>query len=156
MKYTLYIFLVVLLFTSCGSKKEIASKDLNVKQELLDEKTFKIYLYSDDKTYGYTEKNPIMVGGVKTQEGPLNERRFLNALVGPNGEKISYYRIGSCCQFSTPNGMIDNGGLLDKYSVTYEGLDKEIILYINMYDSGKLKVPVGFKLKPNSQLIDIN
>lgn len=146
----------MLLFTSCGSKKNSAAKDLNVKQELLDNQTFKIYLYSDDKTYGYTEKNPIMVGGAKTQEGPLNERRFLNALVGPNGEKTSYYRIGSCCPFRTPNGLLDNGGFLDKYSITYEGSDKEIILYINMYDSDKLKVPVGFKLKPNSQLIDIN
>ncbi|WP_255345422.1 hypothetical protein [Pontibacter sp. BAB1700] len=39
------------------------------------------------------------------------------------------------------------GGLLDKYSITYEGLAEPIILYINMYDSDKLKVPVGFTLK---------
>jgi len=144
MKHTKYIFfIIVVLFASCA-----ANKDLNVKQELLDEQTFKIISYSNDNTYGYTEKNPIMVGGAKNLEGPLNERRFLNALSGPNGEKISYYRIGSCCAFKTPNGF-DNAGLLDKYSITYEGSNKEIILFINMYDSGKLQVPVGLKLKPN-------
>jgi len=109
--------------------------------------TFKITEYSTDKTYGYTEKNPIKVGGMSNSEGPLNERRFLNALTGPNGEKISYSRLGSCCAFKTRNGSFDNTGLLDKYEIKYEGQEKEIIIYINMYDKGELKAPVGFKLK---------
>lgn len=118
----------------------------DVEQVMLDHNTFKITETSDDPTYGYTEGNPIMVGK-GGGSGPLNERRFLNALTGPNGEVIKYSRLGSCCHFKTKNGMLNDAGLLDKYVITYEGLEKEIVLYINMYDSDVLKIPVGFKKK---------
>ncbi len=115
-----------------------------VKQELIDDLTFKIDHYSTDKTYGYTKNNPVMVGG--ESEGPKNERRFLNALAGPNGEEISYYRVGSCCSFKTKNSSF-GGGALDIYSISYEGLNESLTLYINMYDSDTLRVPVGLKLR---------
>ena len=135
-----------LILLSCSTLKKMSSGTYGspqVKQELIDNNMFKITRYSRDKTYGYTEKNPVMVGG--GIEGPINERRFLNALCGPNGEKIEYYRIGSCCPFETENSVW--GGMLDKYSVTYDGLEDSLIIYINMYDSDVLKVPVGLKLK---------
>lgn len=157
MKKTLFFAVAVLMLLSCSNSKKMTGVAGNsksgkmdvvdygspkVKQELLDEYTFKITQYSQDKTYGYTEENPVMVGGVS--EGPKNERRFLNALCGPNGEPIDYYRIGSCCPFKTKNS--EWGGMLDKYNVTYPGLEKPLIIYINMYDSDTLKVPVGLKL----------
>lgn len=117
-----------------------------IEQQLLDNNTFSITEISKDATYGYTEGNPIMVGKAGGS-GPLNERRFLNALTGPNGEQITYKRLGSCCEFKTKNGLFDDAGFLDKYEVTYEGLDEPVILYINMYDSDLLKIPAGFKKK---------
>ena len=117
--------------------------------ELLDANTFKLIGVSDDGTYGYTEKNPIKVGG-SVQGGAANERRYLNALLGPNGEKIEYVRRGSCCMFKTPNG-ISGTGLLDAYEVKYAGLDKPIVLYVNMYDYGYLKAPKGFTFKGLSE-----
>jgi len=140
------ILFATLLFISCGSTKNRSTSQstFSGKHELVDDQTFKIDDYSEDESYGYTQKNPIKVGNL--DEGPKNERRFLNALAGPNGEKISYYRIGSCCEFNTKNSPF-GVGLLDKYSVTYEGATKEIELYINMYDADVLKVPVGFTLK---------
>jgi len=112
--------------------------------KLVDDNTFLITELSTDKTYG-TEKNPIKVGGDENS-GPSNERRFLNALAGPNGEKISYTRKGSCCHFETPNGFM-GGGLLDMYEITWPGQKKPVMLYINMYDPGELKCPVGFTLR---------
>ncbi|HHU26804.1 MAG TPA: 2-dehydro-3-deoxyphosphooctonate aldolase [Bacteroidales bacterium] len=140
------ILFAALLLISCGSTKNRSTTQsmFSGKHELVDYQTFKVDEYSQDESYGYTEKNPIKVGGVT--EGPMNERRFLNALAGPNGEKISYYRMGSCCHFKTQNSPTGTG-LLDKYSVTYKGATKEIVLYINMYDVDLLKVPVGFTLK---------
>ena len=148
--------LVVLLIVAAGmlgcnpSKKASGSKNNPTfdksQADLMDDRTFKISEISDDGSYGYTKENPIKVGGVKSSEGPLNERRFLNALLGPNGEKISYNRKGSCCGFETPNGLM-GGGLLDMYEVTYSGLEKPIILYINMYDFGILKAPKGFTFR---------
>lgn len=39
------------------------------------------------------------------------------------------------------------GGLLDVYEITYDGLDKPIELYINMYDYNDPMIPVGFTPK---------
>lgn len=99
---------------------------------------------TEDATYGYTEKNPIKVGGF--DEGPKNERDYLNSLTGPNGEPISFKRQGSCCDFKTSNSPFGMG-LLDIYRVTYSGKNDTITLYLNMYDKGKLKAPKGFLMK---------
>ena len=101
---------------------------------------------SDDKTYGYKESNPIKVGGSNESKGPLNERRFLNALTGPNGEAIEYVRVGSCCPFNTKNGFMGQG-MLDKYKITWSGQTEGVFIYINMYDKDKLKIPVGLSVK---------
>jgi len=132
MRYIITLTLLF-LFVSCG----------NTKLELHDADTFKIKEYSNDSSYGYTKENPIKVGGAKDGVGPLNERRFLNALVGPNGEIISYERLGST---STGRNELTRV-IIDMYKITYDGLKQDIILYVNMYQTSELKVPSGFKLK---------
>ena len=106
-----------------------------------------IPIFATDNSYGHSPENPINVGGL--QNGALNQRIFLSALAGPNGEEISFERIGSCCPFPSPNGF--NGtGMLDRYEITFEGLAAPIILYMNFYDSDVLKVPVGFTLRESN------
>lgn len=131
----LFIFVIALLFVDCGSKKE-----------MLNSNTYLLTVKSTDSSYAFTKGNPVKVGGVKKNEGPLNERRFLNALLGPNGEKVQYNRAGSCCHFKTPNGY-DNTGLLDRYEVWYKGSKDTVSIYINMYDKGDLFIPIGFKAR---------
>ena len=129
MKKILLSAWVIGLMSSCGS-----SSNLNESSSSP----------STDSTYGLTEKNPIKVGG--GEGGPISERKYLNSLSGPNGETVTFDRIGSCCSFksiSSPMG----GGLLDKYSVTYKGKKDTVVLYLNMYEKGKLMAPVGFKMK---------
>jgi len=87
---------------------------------------------SNDKTYGYTETNPIKVGDGDF-EGPSHERAFLDHLLGQNGEKISYDREGSL-----PSGDT----ILDAYHVTGPGIDT--VLYIDEYNFSELQAPVGF------------
>lgn len=96
-----------------------------------------------DSTYGYTAANPVKVGGVRAERGVQNERAYLGALGGPNGERVTYQRLGSCCEFSTPNGLVLNSGMLDQYELTWEGQAAPIVLYINMYDYQTPKVPRG-------------
>lgn len=146
MKTRLFLFLILaLLLNSCSTTKGTYGSP-KAKQELLDDYTFVVNEYSDDPTYGYTEKNPIMVGSAGGN-APLNERRFLNALAGPSGHPVVYKRLGSCCSFKTNNGLFGDIGLLDMYEVTYMYHDSEktVTLYINMYDSDVLKIPVGFQ-----------
>lgn len=95
--------------------------------------------------YGYSPSYPIKVGDGDFKNGARNERIFLSSLRGPNGEKVSFKRLGSCCEFKTPNGFL-GGGLLDRYEVFYEGLKEPKILYLNMYDPGDIVPPEGFIL----------
>lgn len=150
----LYVFGIILfLLLGCKTTTKVGGKSggmidygsPRVKQELVNDQVFLIIQYATDETYGYTEENPIMVG--KEGGGPKDQRRFLNALAGPGGEQIGYQRLGSCCMFYTKNGLFGDSGMLDMYEVTYKGLDKPIVLYINMYDSDVLLVPVGFSLR---------
>lgn len=87
---------------------------------------------SEDKTYGYSEENPIRVGG-DFLEGPARERAYLDNLLGPNGEILSYER----------NGSISSGDtILDVYHVT--GANIDVVLYIDEYRYEPLQAPYGF------------
>jgi hypothetical protein len=158
--------IAIVIFCSCGPSKKAnkTSSQLHAAIEkadkekptyghlfyegtrnLMDDNTYKLDSITNDETYGYSLKNPIMVGW-KEESGPKNERRFLNALLGPGGEEVTYNRQGSCCMFYSSNGMMDRG-LIDRYEVTYSGLEKPVIIFINMYDPGVLKAPKGFTFK---------
>ena len=139
------IFGVLCILLSCSSTKQVST---NTVQILRNNNTFLITEVSTDKTYGFSPKNPVEVGGAKNSEGPMNERRYLNALAGPNGEPISYFRAGSCCAIKSDNDPLGFGSvMLDNYRVTWLNSKDTVSIYINMYDSGKLKAPVGFTLK---------
>jgi hypothetical protein len=96
--------------------------------------------WGQEGAYGFSPENPIHVGG-----GPAGQRAFLEALRGPDGQPLAWRRLGSCCEFETPNGLMGLG-LLDLYEVTYEGLEQPVILYLDMYDSGPVAAPAGFLL----------
>ena len=141
MKYRfLCIGLIAMLF-SCATARNVSNK----KPVLLDENTFLLTEISDDASYGYSEKNPVQVGGGTND--PLNERRYLNALAGPNGEAVSYFRAGSCCYVKSKNAPFGKVVPLDDYRVTWEGSKDTVSIYINMYDAGELKAPKGMSIR---------
>ncbi len=141
MKNTIYYGVLIFLF-SCSTTQQV------VKTNLKNDQMFELKDISTDPTYGLSEKNPIQVGGVDKEQGPLNERRFLNALAGPNGEEVFYKRAGSCCPIKSKNDPFGFGKvMLDNYRVTWQGAKDTISIYINMYDYGTLKAPVGFTIK---------
>ncbi len=85
-----------------------------------------------DETYGYTEANPIRVGG-DAFDGPSRERAYLDNLLGPNGEEITYERGGSFSFGDT---------ILDTFTIT--GFGKTVTLYIDEYSYAAPMAPVGF------------
>ena len=56
---------------------------------------------STNKDYGYKpkSKSSIKVGEIE------NQRAFLKALRGPNGETVQYRRLGSCCSFKSKSAI---------------------------------------------------
>lgn len=141
MKNLIYIGIVILVL-GCSTPNQA------VKTTLKNSQTFELTEISTDPTYGLSAKNPVQVGGVDKNEGPTNERRFLNALAGPNGEEVTYFRAGSCCPIKSKSDPFGLGSvMLDNYRVTWKGAKDTVSIYINMYDYGQLKAPVGFTIK---------
>jgi hypothetical protein len=138
---------------ACSSVKKAKTKEPTAsryittpeKLKMYDDNTFQLTGISDDPTYGYNEKNAINVGGGATP-GPDNEKWYLNALMGPAGESISYNRLGSCCPVSSKNGFMGQV-MLDIFEIQCSWLDKSVKIYINMYDPGTMKAPKGFTFK---------
>ena len=136
------------LSISCISiKNTIKNIDDNAPNLVLSKNnTFVIAAFSKDKKYGYDKDYPINIFYLNTKNDTINQPRFLNALAGPNGEKITYKKLESCCPF--PTKRFETGaGLLDVYEIYWEGQDKPIKLYLNIYEKGILMVPVGLTLK---------
>jgi hypothetical protein len=147
----LAVFSVILVLMTSFSKPSASTGLLDSnkpKPKLSKDKTFFVMTeISTDSTYGYTARNPIKVGYNGQKHAVENERKYLNGLTGPKREKISYYRIGSCCHFEKKK--LPFGGLLDKYRIEWsdDSGDKEAVLFINMYEYEDVKVPVGFTIK---------
>jgi hypothetical protein len=109
---------------------------------------FVITEYSKDKRYGYEKEYPINIFYSNTKNETINQQRYLNALAGPKGEKITYTKLESCCPFPTKRSEM-GGGFLDVYELKWDGQRSPIILYLNIYEKGVLMVPVGLTLKKN-------
>lgn len=136
----LFSLLFIVIISSCSNTKNTTSKSSNHRGN------FEITEISTDETYGFNPKNAVKVGGISSNSGPLNEVKYLNMLSGPNGEKISFYRAGSCCGIKSENAPMGYA-ILDNYRVTWEGSKDTVSIYINMYDKGVLKAPFGFTIK---------
>lgn len=153
----IYCFLGSVIFLAgCSGRKASRSKkesgvtatyaafaDNRQITPLLRDEVFALDSVTLDATYGYTRENPILSGGFQEQSGARNQQRFLNALLGPESQRVQYQRVGSCCSFNTPNGMMGRG-LLDRYKVYWENCTDTVFLYMNLYDAGPLKAPQGF------------
>lgn len=138
---------VVLLMLSCGSTQmTIKNIDDNAPVPQLKGDAFVITEYATDARYGFDPEYPINCFFKNTRNDEINQKRFLNALSGPKGEKIFYKKMESCCPFPTKHSEM-GAGFLDVYEITYVGLPKPIRLYFNIYEKGQLMVPVGLELK---------
>lgn len=148
MKKIVSFFILLITTTSCVNTKSTLKNvdDKAPNLQITKENTFVITAYSEDKKYGYDKDYPINIFYRTTQNEDDNQQRFLNALSGPNGEKISYTKLESCCPFPTTRNEM-GVGLLDVYELKWEGQQTPVILYLNIYEKGLLMVPVGLTLK---------
>jgi uncharacterized protein YxeA len=147
-KIVLFIVLVIIM-ASCGSIKSTLKNvdDSAPNLSLTKNNTFLITKFSTDKKYGYQKDYPINIFYRNTLDQKVNQERFLKALAGPKGEKITYTKLESCCPFPTKRSDM-GAGLLDVYELKWEGQNKPILLYLNIYEKGYLMVPVGLTLAP--------
>ncbi len=100
---------------------------------------------SRDPTYGYAPSNPIKVGGIKHDCGPLNEREYLLNLRNVYYERPQIQRIGRCCAFDMPDSA--SRGHLDVFRLIFTSTQDSVLLYLNMYEYEQPKAPKGFRLR---------
>lgn len=148
MKKILACCSLFLLTVSCVStRSSIKNIDNTVPvPTVTNNNTFLLTDYSKDKKYGYDPNYPINVFYLSTRNETINQERFLNALAGPNGEKITFKKVESCCPFPTKTSNM-GAGFLDIYEVIWKDQKKPIRLYMNIYERGALMVPVGLSIK---------
>lgn len=147
-KIVISILILIFMMSSCiSTKNTIKNIDNNAPiPQLTKENVFVLTKYSSNSKYGFDKDFPINVFYKNSKDENLNSMRFLNALAGPKGEKIQFHKVESCCPFPSTNSEL-GAGFLDVYQITYNGLSKPKILYINIYERGILEVPVGFTIK---------
>ena len=147
-KLAIAFLAISIIFVSCVSTKStIKNIDDNAPDLVLTENNvFLITEYSQDKKYGYNKDYPVNIYYKSSKNDSINQPRFLNALAGPNGEKVSYKKLPNCCPFPTKRNEM-GVGLLDVYELTWEGQKKPLKIYLNIYEKGYVKVPLGLTLK---------
>jgi len=105
---------------------------------------------STDPRYGWSANKPVELGGfdTETHEGDrlTSQIRYLNSLWGPQGETIFYERIGSCCPFQMYGAPLDKG-MLDIYTLTWEGQAEPRHLYLDGFRTGVVRIPRGLTSK---------
>ena len=146
MKKIFAVFLLFTVLTSCISlKSTIMNIDDSIPGPGLNEKygSFIITKNAKDSKYGYNQDYPVNVGFTSLEDGEKNQLRFLNALAGPNGEKIKFEMKDPCCPYPTKKSDM-GAGMIDTFEITWEGQKKPVLLYINKFEKGELMIPVGF------------
>lgn len=92
---------------------------------------------AEEAAFATTKEQPVRVGGGAVTVA-ARERRYLDVLRGPTGEPVQYKRLGS-------ERTDDRRTILDRYEVTYPGLEKPIFLYLDAYHfDDALNAPKGF------------
>lgn len=110
----------------------LVSGQTHVKYDYPD--TLWIYGQAGNSDYGFTPENPIKVGGGIL---PKHSYRYLNSLTDKNGKKVTYERIGSCC-----NDVIKRTEPLTSFLV--RNGKNEFILYLDQYEWEKPQLIQGF------------
>ena len=147
-KFLLSSCFLLLALTSCTSTRNTIRNidDTAIMPALSKEKTFVITEVSSDKKYGYDQDYPINLGFLPIQTAEINVKRYFGALSGPNGEKLTYKKTDTCCPFPSKKNEM-GAGVLDIYEVTWEGLAQPKLIYINLYEKGKVLAPKGFVIR---------
>ncbi|MCR4030071.1 MULTISPECIES: 2-dehydro-3-deoxyphosphooctonate aldolase [Flavobacterium] len=146
-KITLFIILLITASSCVSTKSTLKNVDDNAPDLVLKrDNTFVITQFAKDKKYGYDPDYPVNLFFQNTNSETLNEARFLNALAGPSGEKITFTKLETCCPFPTKRSNM-GAGFLNVYELKWDGQKKPVKLYLNIYEKGILMVPMGLRLK---------
>jgi hypothetical protein len=139
---------LLVLFASCVSTKNtIQNIDETAVLPKIIVGQFILTETANDSEYGYSEFYPINLGFSKFENSNnLNVNRFFNSITGPNGEKVTYRLLETCCPFPSKNNKM-GAGTLDLYEIYLDDKASNKKIYINTFEKGKVMCPKGFSIK---------
>jgi hypothetical protein len=148
MKYLMLTCLFV-FFTSCVSTKStLKNIDPTAKRPAFANEMYLLTEYATDNTYGFDPDYPVNIGFIHENQELINLTYYFNALEGPNGEKISFKKVDTCCPFPTKNTTM-GAGTIGVYEVFIAGTTKKLTMYFNTFEKGKILCPKGLTIKKN-------
>lgn len=104
------------------------------------DRTIRIAGQSSDATYGYDQKNPILLGGMAERDFDRRVETYFNLLFSADGQPLKVLLNETCCTFRVP-GVADTLSL----QVIEAGQDgkRPLRFYVNGFQSGPLQAPRG-------------
>ena len=149
----LFSLLTIAILTSCVSlESSIKNIDSTAIRPAVKNNAYVITEYAKDSKYGFHPDYPVNIGLILEKQENQHVGYYFNGLTGPNGEKISFKKIDTCCPYPTKNNTM-GAGTINLYEVTYEGSSKKNLIYINIFEKGKIVCPNGFLIKPTMENI---
>lgn len=136
------------LFASCiSTKNTIQNIDDTAQLPKIVASQFVLTETATDLKYGYSEFYPVNLGFSKFENSNnQNVNRFFNAITGPNGEKVTYKLLETCCPFPSKNNKM-GAGTLDLYEIYLDEISSNKKIYINTFEKSKVMCPKGFSIK---------
>ncbi|MEI7509517.1 MAG: 2-dehydro-3-deoxyphosphooctonate aldolase [Flavobacterium sp.] len=144
--FVLCSVLTVLLISCVSTKSTLQNIDNKAIKPIVVNNQFILTDNAPDGKYGYDKNYPINLGFENEKFATKNIALFFNSLAGPEGEKITYDKVETCCPFPTKRNIM-GVGTLDIYNVLIDGNTKPLVLYINIYEKSKVLCPKGFSIK---------
>lgn len=146
MKY-FFSIITALLLTSCVSTEStLKNVDNSAKRPSFKDNRYIITEYAEDSKYGFDPDYPVNIGFIHEKQEAINIEYYFNGLEGPNGEKITFKKVETCCPFPTKNTTM-GAGTIGIYEVTLEGTTKKLTMYFNTFEKGKIVCPKGLSIK---------
>ncbi len=138
----------LVLFASCiSTKNTIQNIDETAVLPKILYGQFVLTETANNSEYGYSEFYPINLGFSKFENSNnSNVNRFFNSIIGPNGEKVTYRLLETCCPFPSKNNKM-GAGTLDLYEIYLDEKASNKKVYINTFEKGKVMCPKGFSIK---------
>lgn len=146
MKYLLTMFAMLLLASCVSTKSTLKNVDNTAQRPAFKNNMYVITDYADDSKYGFNEDYPINLGPLRENQENVNIQYYFNGLEGPDGEKITFNKIDTCCPFPSKNTNM-GAGTIGIYEVTFEENSKKMTMYFNTFEKGQIVCPKGFKIK---------
>ncbi len=147
MKKVLLIFSIIALTSSCiSTKSTIKNIDDTAIRPQIKNGHFIFTEYATETNYGIDADFPINIGVISDRSEDVFINYFFNGLQGPNGEKVIFKKLDTCCPFPTKHSNM-GAGLLFMYEANFEGSAKKQTFYFNIYEKGKIVCPKGFQIR---------